>query len=221
MYAAIRSTLLPISIPRRGNGKRRNTTYTERPAWHDDDTELHPSIARERSTCLLDGVNDAGKTSENARGSSLFHVKRTIKLPASLHAPRLERRHASSNAQENGTESGATALDTRSGTTRNALHASIPTAVTSDTRRKTLIRREENQQERRRRRPKGNAETPANSENGGETARLVARRAAREARRGETGHGTQTKSIGAGGNRGADGRGERAGTRRLSRKNRW
>lgn len=133
MYAAIRSTLLPISIPM-GNEKRRNTTYTERPAWHDDGTEPHSSIARECPTCLLDGVNDAGKTSENARGSSLFHVKRTIKLPASLPVPRLGRRHAPPSVQKNGTGSGATALDTRSGTTRNALHAPIPTAGTSDTR---------------------------------------------------------------------------------------
>ena len=202
------------------DGKRRNTTYTERPAWHDDDTELYPSIARERSTCLLDGVNDAGKTSENARGNSLFHVKRTIKLPASLPVLRLERRHAPPGAQENGTGSGATALDTRSGTTRNALHTPIPTAGTSDTRRKISKRREVSLQERHRRRPKDDEGTPLGVENGSETTRFAARRAGRGTRRGDTGHETLAELTGAGGNRGAGGKGERAGTWRLSRKNR-
>lgn len=203
-----------------GNGKRRNTTYTERPAWHDDDTELHPSIARERSTCLLDGVNDAGKTSENARGSSLFHVKRTIKRPASLPAPRLGRRHASPGAQENGTGSGATAWDARHQTTRDAPPASIPTAGTTRRDGKRTRKREGSPQERHGVRPKGDAGTPADDENVGETARFATRRAGRGTRRDDTWHETQAESTGAGGNRRADGRGERAGTRRLSRKNR-
>lgn len=182
MYAAIHSILLPISIPM-GNGKRRNTTYTERPTWHDDDTEPHSSIARECPTCLRDGTDGTCKASKNERGSAPFHVKHPIKLPVSLPALRLVRRHASPSVQENGTGSGATALDTRSGTIRNALHTPIPTAETSDTRRKTSIRREGNPQERHRRRPKGDAGTPADGENGGETTRFAARGASRKAKR--------------------------------------
>ena len=109
MYATIRSTLLPISIPRGGNGKRRNTIYTERPAWHDDGTELHSSIARECPTCLRDGTDGTCKASKNERGSVPFHMKHSIKRPASLPAPRHDRRHAPPVTQENETGSGATA----------------------------------------------------------------------------------------------------------------
>ena len=203
------------------DGKRRNTTYTERPAWHDDGTEPHSSIARECPTCLRDGTDGTCKASKNERGSATFHVKHLIKLPAFLPALCLGRRHAPHDTQENETGSGATAWDARHQTTRNALHAPIPTAGASDTRRKTSKRREGNPQERHRRCPKGDAGMSAKGENDDETTRLAARRADRETRRGDTGHETQAESTGAGGNRGADGRGERAGTRRLSRKNRW
>lgn len=135
----------------------------------------------------------------------MFHMKPSIKLPVSLSAQRHDRRHAPPGTQENGTGSGATAWDARHQTTRNALHAPIPTAGASDTRRKTSKRREGNPQERHRRCPKGDAGMSAKGENDDETTRLAARRAGREARRGDTGHGTQAESTGAGGNRGAGG----------------
>ena len=157
------------------DGKRRNTTYTERPAWHDDGTEPHSSIARECPTCLRDGTDGTCKASKNERGSVPFHVKHPIKLPAFLPASRLERRHAVPSVQENGMGSGATASDTRHRITRNVLHAPILTARTSDTRRKTLRRREGNPQERHRRRPKCDEGTPAKGKNGVETVRSAAR----------------------------------------------
>lgn len=178
MYAAIRSILLPISIPM-GNGKLCNTTYTELPAWHDDGTEPYPAIARECPTCLRDDMNGTEKASKNERGSVPFHVKHPIKLPVSLSAQRLERRHAPPSTQENGTGSGATAWDARHCTIRNAPPASIPTAKMTKIDGKRTRKRKGSPQERHRRRPKGDAETPADSENGGETARLAARRASR------------------------------------------
>lgn len=111
-------------------------------------------------------------------------MKPSIKRPASLPAPRLERRHASPIAQENGTGSAATALDARHGTARNTPHTPIPTAGTPDTNRKTSRRREGSPQERHRKRPKCNDGTPTEGENGNETARLAARRTGRGTRRG-------------------------------------
>lgn len=161
------------------DGKRRRPPYTERPAWHDNGSEPHPSIARECPTCLRDGTDGTCKASKNERGSAPFHVKHSIKLPASLPALRLGRRHASPSVQENGTGSGATAWDARHCTIRNAPPASITTAKMTKIDGKRTRKRKGNPQERHRRRPKGDAETPADSENGGETARLAARRASR------------------------------------------
>ena len=137
----------------------------------------------------------------------MFHVKPSIKRPASLPALRHDRRHAPPGTQENGTGSGATAWDARHQTTRNALHAPILTAGASDTRRKTSKRREGNPQERHRRCPKGDAGMSAKGENDDETTRLAARGAGRGTRRCDTGHETQAESTGAGGNRGTDGEG--------------
>lgn len=167
-----------------GNEKHRNTIHTERPAWYDDGTEPHPSIARERPTCLHNDMNDIEKASKNARGSVPFHVKHPIKLPASLPALRLERQHASPSVQENGTGIEATAWDARYCTTRNAPPSSIPTAKTTRIDGKRTRKREGSPQERHRRRPKGDAETPADGENVGETARFATRWASRGERRG-------------------------------------
>ena len=81
----------------------------------------------------------------------------------------------------------------------------IPTAWTAGGDGKRTRKRKESPQERHRRRPKGDEGTPADSENGGETARSAARGTGRETSRGDTGHETLTKSTGAGGNRGAGG----------------
>lgn len=107
---------------------------------------------------------------------------KTPRLPPPV--PRLGRRHAPPSVQKNGTGSGATASDERHGTTRNALHAPIPTAGTTRIDGKRTKKREGSPQERHRRRPKGDVGTPADGENGGETARLAAREAGRETRRG-------------------------------------
>lgn len=137
----------------------------------------------------------------------MFHMKPSIKRPASLPAPRLEKRHATSSVQENGTGNGAISWDARHGTIRNVPCTSISTAETSDTRRKTSRRREGSPQERRRRCSKYNDGTPTEGKNGSETVRLAARGTGRGARRGETGHETAAESTGAGGNRGAGGEG--------------
>lgn len=152
-------------------------------------------------------MNSTRKASKNSRETAPFHVKHSIKLPASLPAPRHDRRHAPPGTQENGTGSGATTLDAHHGTIRNAPHAPIPTAGTPDTRRKTSRRREGSPQERRRRCPKCDDGTPTEGENSSETVRPAAREAGRRARRDETGHGTPVKSTRAGGNRGAGGEG--------------
>lgn len=106
MYPALR--LLSPTDQSTENGKRRNLIYTELPSQHGNGSELHPVIARERPTCLCDGKDDIGKVSKNARGSVPFHVKHSIKLPASLPALRLGRRHALPSVQENGTGNKAT-----------------------------------------------------------------------------------------------------------------
>lgn len=137
----------------------------------------------------------------------MFHMKPSIKRPASLPAPRHDRRHAPPDTQENGTGSGTTARDIRHGTIQNAPHMPISTAGPARGNGKRTRKREGSQQERYRRRPKCDDGTPTGGENGGETARPAARRANREARRGEAGHGMPAKSIDAGGNRGAAGEG--------------
>lgn len=114
----------------------------------------------------------------------MFHMKPSIKRPASLPAPRLEKRHATSSVQENGTGNGAISWDARHGTIRNVPCTSISTAETSDTRRKTSRRREGSPQKRRRRCPKYNDGTPTEGKNGSETVRLAARGTGRGARRG-------------------------------------
>lgn len=169
--------------------------------------EPHPSIARERHICLRNDMNSTRKASKNSRETAPFHVKHSIKLPASLPAPRHDRRHAPPGTQENGTGSGATTLDAHHGTIRNAQRTPISTAGTPDMHRKILRRREGSQQERHRRCPKCDDGTPTEGENGSETTRLAARKADRWASRGEIEHGTAAESMGTGGNRGAGGEG--------------
>lgn len=213
MYPALR--LLSPTDQSTENGKRRNLIYTELPSQHGNGSELHPVIARERPTCLCDGKDDIGKVSKNARGSVPFHVKHSIKLPVSLSALRLGRRHASPSVQENGTggtkRRGAMAWDAQRWMIGNAPPASIPTAKTTRIDGKRTRKREGSPQERHRRHPKGDAETPSEGENGGETTRPAARRAGRGTRRSDTGHGTQAESTGAGGNRRAGGERNRLG----------
>ena len=130
----------------------------------------------------------------------MFHMKPSIKRPASLPAPRHDRRHAPPGTQENETGSGATAPTLRHGTIRNAPHIQISTAGTARGDGKRTRKREGSPQERHRRHPKCDDGTPAGGENGGGTARPAARRAGRG---GETGHETPAESRRAGGNRGA------------------
>lgn len=64
IYAALHCLTADI-YAQTENGKRRNQTCTERFALHDDGTEPHKAIARERLTCLRDGTDGVRKASKN------------------------------------------------------------------------------------------------------------------------------------------------------------